>query len=503
MVGQAHVLGLEQDLSAYLDPYAFSDPYEFACSAVVMPGSVEEVQAVLKIANEAAIPLWTVSRGRNLGYGGAAGRLRGSVILDLGRMNRILEVNEQHGYALVEPGVTFFDLYEHIRARGLKLWISSPALGWGSVLGNALERGVGYTPMGDHAAQICGLEVVLADGEVVRTGMGAMPGASTWQMFKGGYGPGLDALFLQSNFGVVTKMGIWLLPQPEGLMSVEVNFQREDDLAAAVDAVAPLRRRDVIQNHTVLASLVRQIAGAYPRARFYDGPGAMPDAVLEEIRRELGLGWWNLRFTLYGDEPMLDARFAKVRAAFDHIPGAELTAHKQLGGADGLYAWDIEGPAAHNAGVPGLAALQVLKFRGEDCGHLGFSPILAPDGAGAAKAYRHFKTRAGEHGVDYFGGFTGGQRHLHHIFLIIYDKHDPAQTKNAGDLFSVLMTEAAEQGIGEYRAHLAFMDPVGDAYSWNNHALRRLNVRIKDALDPAGVLSPGKQGIWPGGRRGG
>ena len=502
VVGEAHVLGPEQDLTAYLDPYAFVDPGAFACSAVVLPGSVEEVQAIIRIAAKAGVPLWTVSRGRNLGYGGAAPRLRGSVVLDLGRMNRILEVSEEHGYALIEPGVTFFDLYEYIRERRLKLWISSPALGWGSVVGNALERGIGYTPYGDHANQICGLEVVLGDGEVVRTGMGALPGANTWQLFKGGWGPGLDALFLQSNYGVVTKLGLWLLPQPDGLMSVEVKFQRDDDLEAAVDAAAPLRRREVIQNSTVLASIVRQIAGQYPRSRFYDGEGAMPDEVLEKIRRELGLGWWRLAFNLYGDEPMLDARFAKVRAAFDRIPGAELTFAKQLGGPDGLYAWDVQGPAAHNAGVPGLAALQVLKFRGEDCGHLGFSPILAPKGAEAAKAYSHFKARAHEYGIDYFGGFTGGGRYLHHIFLIIYDKHDPRQTAGANELFGVLAHEAAAQGIGEYRAHVAFMDEVADAYSWNDHALRRTQEKIKAALDPAGVLSPGKQGIWPKGVRG-
>ncbi len=59
------------------------------------------------------------------------------------------------------------------------------------------------------------MEVVLADGDFVRTGMGALPGAGTWQQFKYGMGPLVDGLFSQSNFGIVTKMGFWLMPQPE------------------------------------------------------------------------------------------------------------------------------------------------------------------------------------------------------------------------------------------------------------------------------------------------
>lgn len=62
---------------------------------------MEQVQAVVKLANELVLPLWTVSRGRNLGYGGPAPRLRGSAVLDLKRMNRIIEVNEKFAYALV------------------------------------------------------------------------------------------------------------------------------------------------------------------------------------------------------------------------------------------------------------------------------------------------------------------------------------------------------------------------------------------------------------------
>lgn len=60
----------------------------------------------------------------------------------------------------------------------------------------------------------CGMEVVLPTGEVTRTGMGALPGNNTWQAFQYGYGPYPDGIFTQSNLGIVTKMGFWLMPDP-------------------------------------------------------------------------------------------------------------------------------------------------------------------------------------------------------------------------------------------------------------------------------------------------
>src|SRR3546814_20740534 len=81
-------------------------------------------------------------------------------------------------------------------------------------MGNALEHGAGYTPYGDHFIMQCGMEVVLADGQVVRTGQGGISNSKHWQISKHGLGPQFDGMFTQSNFGVVTKLGIWLMPEP-------------------------------------------------------------------------------------------------------------------------------------------------------------------------------------------------------------------------------------------------------------------------------------------------
>lgn len=108
------------------DSHHILDQGYLVASAVVCPRNVPEIQALVRAANNFQVPLWPTSIGRNLGYGGAAPRLRGSVVLDLGKHNRrVLEVNVDGAYAVVEPGVTFADLYQYLVDNNLsdKLWI--------------------------------------------------------------------------------------------------------------------------------------------------------------------------------------------------------------------------------------------------------------------------------------------------------------------------------------------------------------------------------------------
>lgn len=88
---------------------------------------------------------------------------------------------------------------------------------------------------------------------------------------------------------------------------------------------------------------------------------------------------------------------------------------------------------------------------------------------------------------------------LDHIVCIVFDREDPQQQLKARWLIRQLIKDCAEHGWGEYRTHLAMMDQIAATYSFNDHAQMKLNEKIKDVLDPNGILAPGKNGIWPRG----
>lgn len=280
----------DASLRAYADPYSYDGRDTFLPSAVVLPTSVEQVQSIVRVARERQVPLWTVSQGRNNGYGGPAPRVGGSIVVSLRDMNRVLAIDAELAHALVEPGVRFFDLDAAVRAGGHELTISVPELGWGSVIGNTLEHGVGYTVYGDHAASHCGMEVVLSDGSLLRTGMGAMEGNRSWQCYPRGFGPTADGIFMQSNFGIVTKMGVWLMPRPECYLSCGVQVEREGDLYPLIDVLRQLMLDRTIENVPVIANALTAAAAVTPRAQWWEGDGIVPDEVVERICRETASG---------------------------------------------------------------------------------------------------------------------------------------------------------------------------------------------------------------------
>jgi 4-cresol dehydrogenase (hydroxylating) len=256
IVGREHVLTEPERLAPYRKVYIAVAEDSVAPSAVMMPASVGEIQRILAVCNKHRVPIWTISTGRNIGMGSAAPAMRGEVILDLKRMNRIIEVDPDLASALIEPGVTYLQLKNYIEEHRLPFWVDAPSPGpIVSPIGNTLERGHGYTTNQDHVYSFSGMEVVLANGDVIRTGMGPLPNCKSWQAFRSGYGPYIDGLFTQSNFGVVTKMGIWLTPVQEGAKSFVVYYGKRDDLAKAVDTFRQLRLAGTISVSAGAASM--------------------------------------------------------------------------------------------------------------------------------------------------------------------------------------------------------------------------------------------------------
>ena len=445
----------------------------------------------MRLAARCGQPLWPISGGRNLAYGGPAPAAPGAVVLDLGhRMNRVLEISEDLGYARVQPGVTYASLYEQLRRAGSGLQVDVPDLGWGSVLGNMLERGNGYgpSPYGDHWSSHCGLEVVLPDGDLIQTGMGAMPGSTTWQAFPYGYGPVVDGLFSQSNFGVVTAAGVWLMPRPPAYRAYQVTVPRPEDLATLVEAVRPLRLSGIMPNVASVRSLLLEAAFSTTRRDWYDRPGPIPQAVQDRIAAELGIGYWTLYAAAYGTDDIVAAQLAEVRAAVSGIGKLVTDAGQPPGSV-------LANRARIMAGIPGIDDIRILGWAGDPGAHVNISPVCPARGADAVAQYEFARALCEEHGIDYFGDFIVGGRELHHIVMLIFALWSAEQKRRCRDLAVRLIDGAAERGWGVYRTHLAFMDRVLATYS--EGALAQFLFRLKAAIDPQGVIAPGKQGIWP------
>src|SRR5262249_50750369 len=137
----------------------------------------------------------------------------------------------------------------------------------GSLLGNALERGEGAGPYGDRAAHVCGMEVVLPSGETIRMGFCRFENATTAQLSQWGVGPYLDGLFVQSNFGIVTELTVWLYPRPKRVVVFRLSIDDTGELARVIDVIQPLVLEGTIASHSFgfwNAYKLMAIRGRYP-----------------------------------------------------------------------------------------------------------------------------------------------------------------------------------------------------------------------------------------------
>ncbi|MGA8765726.1 MAG: FAD-binding oxidoreductase [Candidatus Acidiferrales bacterium] len=523
-VGKEWVFTSDEDVAMYRDAYSpfMGEPEERVASAAVAPDGVEQVQKVVRIANRYKIPIYPVSTGKNLGYGGSAPVLSGSVVLDLKRMNRILEVNERNAFALVEPGVSYFDLYRYIQEKGLKLWVDVPDPGWGSPIGNALDRGGGYLmpQYRNHFDSHCGMEVVLANGEVLRTGMGALPGAQTWQQYKSGFGPWIDGMFSQSNFGVVTKMGFWLMPEPDAYLSGTVVVPRHDDLIPLVRILTYLEDTRVTNGMPDLGSPLLGIpmlsdfatrfeSGGTPFERPLDPElsdliakgGGLATSALDGYAQRKGLGYWSCKLSFYGASKANAANWEFARGKFSEIPGVKF----EEGENYKLPLTPEQREKVHKPqfGIPSLAMFSIGARSATNPqpanGHIWFSPIIPRTGEAIFEANRVFAAAAKEFGLPFLS-FNLPSTYWERAFIFIFAfpvTRDVEFNKRNRAAFNKLIQVAAEHGWGEYRTAPAFQDAIMNTYSYNNHALLHFHETVKDAIDPNGILSAGRYGIWP------
>lgn len=464
------------------------DPqHRYVPVGAVAPANVEQVQEIVRIANKFKQPIWPISTGKNMGYGTAAPATPGQIVLDLKRMNRILEVDPELGTALVEPGVTYQMLKDYLDDNNIPLWIDVPTVGpVAGPVGNTLDRGVGYTPYGEHFMFQCGMEVVLPDSKVMRTGMGSIKGSTAWQAFKWGYGPYVDGLFTQSNFGVVTKMGMWLMPKPPVYKPFMIRHAKMADVGKIVDTMRPLRVSSLIANGNLMMSASYQLAMFKRRNEIVPDGRPLDDDSVKKAAKANGLGMWNTYFALYGTEGTVAAVEPIIRGAIGASGGEVLTSAEM-----GDNPWFNHHQTLMQGGL-NLDEIGLLRWRGNGGGLAWFAPVAAAKGKETVGQTVLAREILDKHGFDYTAAYVIGWRDLHHIIALLFDKSDLDEERRADACYRELVTRFGEKGWASYRTGVNTMDLVAQQYGAVN---REFNATLKHALDPNHILAPGKSGI--------
>ena len=175
--------------------------------ACLRPASEAQVVKIVQIASRCKVPLYAISTGHNWGYGTSLPVTENCVIVDLSRMNRILQMDPELGLITLEPGVTQGQLFEYLSTAKLNFFVPTTGAGpTASIVGNALERGFGMTPETDHFSAVAAVRAVLPNGRIYQPYMSEIGTPGSDGVWKWGIGPYLDGLFAQGNFGIVTSL---------------------------------------------------------------------------------------------------------------------------------------------------------------------------------------------------------------------------------------------------------------------------------------------------------
>jgi len=301
------------------------------------------------------------------------------------------------------------------------------------------------------------------------------------------------------NFGVVTKMGFWLMPEPEAGLTGAITAPRHDDIVPLVELFAEMLYRGLIQSQATIVSPVMMDFSDPELSALRFKPGGASAQELDAYAQARKLPFWSLNFTLYGPPQVIQAQWDYLRGRFSAIDGAAFS-------EDARFAFPLSDDEVDKVvdktvlGIPNLALFATRS--GADAppleGHMDFSPVVPMTGAAVLEALNVFGKILHEAGITPLGGLPASYHtRAMNIIYAIPTGRDPETNKTARETFAKLIDAAAERGWGEYRVHPAVMKQAVGAYSYNNHALHRLHETLKDAIDPNGIISAGRYEIWP------
>ncbi|KFY78676.1 hypothetical protein V499_02210 [Pseudogymnoascus sp. VKM F-103] len=229
-------------------------------------------------------------------------------------------------------------------------------------------------------------------------------------------------------------------------------------------------------------------------------PGSQGGHASRELLDRLNLtkerGFWEGMFAIYGpSKAAVDTSWESVQAAFEGVPGVKFGAdYHEAKRGQRLKIRDMpEFEIPHN-GFPRLSALPMMDTRGYGGGHICFSPLFPPGGKELYEWYKFASQRISEENFDLFADFHCYGRYTIAIVVMVYG---PTEGRRADALYEELMVQAHEEHqTSEYRTHIDYMSKIASYFDFNDGALNKFVTGLKELLDPNGILSQGKSGIW-------
>lgn len=486
--------------------------------AILRPANTAEVQACVRIANECATPLYPVSKGRNWGLGSAVPVQTGCVVLDLGRMNRIVEFNDELGYITVEPGVSFRQASDFVRQQNAKSYVT--VIGGppdASLIGNYLERGTGVGPAGDRAHQACGAEIVLGTGDIIHTGFAAVAGSKASRIHRDGVGPSLDDLFLQSNFGIITCLTIWLPKRPSCFQFVMCSFDAAERFEAAIGALRHLQEQHVVPPFS--AQLYNNFKFASLQAQHPD-----PDKQLDIQRLLAGMNhryrrsqWFGLMGLYSGSKDIGKAQRKAVLRALksycERITFVDDTKYRLLSRANRFARFlrrkeIVPANMLHNLfvepiplGYPSDFSIKSIYWRKrsppppsidphrDKCGVIWACHVVPFRGSDVREASEFTTSTIAKHRFEpSIGLVNSSTRYLRMLVAIMYDRAIPGQDKLASECHTELISGMNERGFTSFRLGVNSMKLRPQL----EQSSATLLTKLKQMCDSNGILAPGR-----------
>jgi len=489
--------------------------------ALLRPVEVQSVVRAVSVAARFGIPLHPVSTGHNWGYGTALAAADGAAVVDLSRMSGIRDFDAELGIVTVEPGVTQRMLADFLGEHDAPFLV--PVTGAGpscSILGNALERGYGITPIADHASSIMGLEAVLPDGKIFRPVLADLGATDAARVFRWGIGPYLTGLFPQGGFGIVTSMTIALARRPEAVKAFVMSASEHATLEGLVVAIREVLRRlpgtvggiNLMNAHRVLA-----MSAPYPRDRL--GPdGLIPDEVVGEMSRSREIGQWTVYGTLYGTRGMVSAAQPEIKRLLKPLSRRLLFVSRSMTNSMRKVAARLPsrlrqryGPAAETLaaslelveGTPNETALPLaywisgkrpsdgteLDPARDGSGLIWYSPLV-PMRPEMVRRYIDFLVPTmRKYSLEPLVTLTSlSERCFDSSVPLLFDRSSAAATQRAQACYRALLESGRQLGFMPYRVHVDAMDWLTGQPSMH----WELAEQLKRALDPQGIIAPGR-----------